>query len=114
VLIIGPPVVDELANLGYPAYLLDILGIWKLLGASAVLAPGLPRLKEWAYAGILFELTGAIASSIKRGVGLGNLVAPGLFVVCTLASWALRPPSRTFASRSFSAPTELGPAEISI
>ncbi len=79
-----------------------------------VRAPGLPRLKEWAYAGILFELTGAIASSIKRGVGLGNLVAPGLFVVCTLASWALRPPSRTFASRSFSAPTELGPAEISI
>jgi DoxX-like family len=59
VLVAGQPVVDVLHQLGYPAYLLAILGVWKLLAAAAILAPGLPRLKEWAYAGTFFELSGA-------------------------------------------------------
>src|SRR3954467_13710722 len=54
-----PPVAATMAHLGYPVYVAVILGGWKLLGTAALLAPGLPRLKEWAYAGILFDLTGA-------------------------------------------------------
>jgi len=48
--------------LGYPMYFFAILGFWKVLGAIAILVPRFPRLKEWAYAGIFFDLTGAAAS----------------------------------------------------
>ncbi len=91
----GDPVVFVLAQLGYPVYLLTILGVWKLLGAVALLVPRFPRLKEWAYAGTFIELTGAAASWAARGGGMGDLIAPLAFAVLTLASWALRPPSRT-------------------
>jgi uncharacterized membrane protein YphA (DoxX/SURF4 family) len=90
----GDPVVLIMARLGYPAYLLTILGVWKLLGAVALLVPRFPRLKEWAYAGIFIELTGAAASATTRGDGVGDLIAPLAFAVLTLASWALRPPDR--------------------
>src|SRR3954469_1777485 len=56
------PVLATLAHLGFPAYLASILGPWKIAGALTVLAPRLPRMKEWAYAGIVFDLTGAAAS----------------------------------------------------
>ncbi|MGF2075421.1 DoxX family protein, partial [Enterococcus casseliflavus] len=56
-----------LAELGYPLYLLKILGVWKILGAVTAVAPGLPRLKEWMYAGFFFELTGAAASHALAG-----------------------------------------------
>jgi uncharacterized membrane protein YphA (DoxX/SURF4 family) len=94
VLVVGQPVVLVLAPLGYPVYLLTILGVWKLLGAIALLAPRFPRLKEWAYAGTFFEMTGAAASHVARG---DNASALGLliFAALILASWALRPPSRT-------------------
>ena len=49
-------------ELGYPLYFFAILGFWKVLGAIAILVPRYPRLKEWAYAGIFFDLTGAAAS----------------------------------------------------
>ena len=91
----GVPVVSVLAQLGYPVYLLTILGVWKLLGAVALLAPRFPRLKEWAYAGTFIEMTGAAASWAARGGGIGDLIWPFAFAVLTLASWALRPPSRT-------------------
>jgi hypothetical protein len=82
-------------KLGYPEYFLVILGTWKLLGAAAVLAPRLPLLKEWAYAGAMFSYTGAIASHLAVGdhpVGeLGFLV---VMIGATAASWALRPPAR--------------------
>ncbi|HYL99987.1 MAG TPA: DoxX family protein, partial [Blastocatellia bacterium] len=55
-------------RLGYPAYFLVILGVWKLFGAIAVIIPRFPRLKEWAYAGVVFNLTGALASHIASGV----------------------------------------------
>ena len=58
--------------LGYPPYFVTILGIWKVLGAIAILVPGFPRLKEWAYAGIFFDLTGAAASNASVG-GLRRL-----------------------------------------
>src|SRR6266700_6388189 len=90
-LFVGEPVVSVLAQLGYPVYLLTILGVWKLLGAIALLMPRFPRLKEWAYAGAFFEMTGAAASHAARG---DNASALGLliFAALILASWALRPP----------------------
>jgi hypothetical protein len=83
--------------LGYPMYFFAILGFWKLLGAIAILVPRYPRLKEWAYAGIFFDLTGAAASCAAVG-GYGaygfHVIAPLILTGFTVASWALRPPSR--------------------
>src|SRR5258708_35355896 len=93
----GQPVVEVLAHLGYPAYLLTILGLWKLPAGIALLAPGFPRLKEWAYAGAFFVYTGAAASGVVRGRNdPGTLIwGPLIFAVLTIASWALRPQRRT-------------------
>jgi uncharacterized membrane protein YphA (DoxX/SURF4 family) len=90
----GDPAVQVMEQLGYPVYLLHILGVWKLLGAVALLVPRFPRLKEWAYAGCFIALTGAAASWLAIGGGVDSIVAPLVFAVFTLASWALRPPSR--------------------
>lgn len=95
VLIAGQPVVEVLEHLGYPTYLLTILGVWKVLGAAALLVPGLPRLKEWAYAGTFFELTGAALSGWAIGESVDSIATPCFFAACALASWALRPRSRT-------------------
>jgi uncharacterized membrane protein YphA (DoxX/SURF4 family) len=89
-----PPFGPALVQLGYPAYVGVILGVWKLLGTAAILAPRLPRLKEWAYAGMIFDLTGAAASYLATGGGAGDIAVPLVFVVFVLASWALRPASR--------------------
>jgi hypothetical protein len=85
-------------ELGYPLYFFAILGVWKALGAIAILAPRFPRLKEWAYAGIFFDLTGAAVSCAAVG-GYGaygfHVIAPLILTGFTVASWALRPESRT-------------------
>jgi hypothetical protein len=84
--------------LGYPMYFFAILGFWKALGAIAILVPRFPRLKEWAYAGIFFDLTGAVASVAAVGVYGAyafHIIAPLILAVLTVASWALRPESRT-------------------
>jgi DoxX-like protein len=84
--------------LGYPMYFFAILGFWKVLGAIAILVPRFPRLKEWAYAGIFFDLTGAAASCAAVG-GYGvyafHILAPLFLAVLAVASWALRQESRT-------------------
>jgi uncharacterized membrane protein YphA (DoxX/SURF4 family) len=85
-------------ELGYPMYFFAIIGFWKVLGAIAILVPRFPRLKEWAYAGIFFDLTGAAVSCTAVGVygAYGfHVIAPLLIAVLAVASWALRPPSRT-------------------
>jgi hypothetical protein len=83
--------------LGYPMYFFAILGVWKALGAIAILVPRFPRLKEWAYAGIFFDLTGAAVSCAAVG-GYGvyafHVVAPLVLTVLMVVSWALRPQSR--------------------
>ena len=88
-------------ELGYPMYFFAILGFWKLLGAIAILAPRYPLLKEWAYAGIFFDLTGAAASCAWVG-GYGaygfHVIAPLVLTGFTVASWALRPQSRTIGA----------------
>ena len=85
-------------ELGYPMYFFAILGVWKVLGAITILVPGFPRLKEWAYAGIFFDLTGAAASCAAVG-GYGaygfHIIAPLIIAGFLMTSWALRPPSRT-------------------
>src|SRR5258708_4608843 len=88
------PVVEGMAHLGYPAYFCVILGVWKVLGAVAVRAPRFPRLKEWAYAGTVFDLTGAAASHLAVGDGTIKLLAPIIFTGLAIASWALRPSTR--------------------
>jgi uncharacterized membrane protein YphA (DoxX/SURF4 family) len=91
-----PGVVDGFVRvLGYPPYFVTILGFWKVLGAIAILVPRFPRPKEWAYAGIFFDLTGAAASSAAVGGGAFHILAPLCVAVLAVASWALRPESRT-------------------
>ena len=86
--------VQILVHEGYPLYLLTILGVWKLLGVIALLVPGFPRLKEWAYAGFFFDLTGAAVSGIASGTG-ATILLPIMLILILVASWALRPSSRT-------------------
>ena len=93
-LVAGPPIADAVTHLGYPLYFLGIIGVWKLLGGIALLVPGYPRLKEWAYAGIFFELSGAAASWLAFNHNLGAAVPPMLLALLTLGSWALRPQHR--------------------
>jgi uncharacterized membrane protein YphA (DoxX/SURF4 family) len=83
-----------MSELGYPAYFVTILGIWKVLGGLAILAPRLPRLKEWAYAGIAFDLTGAAFSHAAMSDPASKVVVPLLLLGIAVASWALRPESR--------------------
>lgn len=90
----SPAVVAGMQALGYPAYVATILGVWKVLGAAAILAPRLPRLKEWAYAGLVFDLTGAAASHALSGDPAGKVVTPLVLLGLALASWALRPEAR--------------------
>ena len=92
-----PPFGPALVQLGYPAFVGVILGIWKLLGTAAILVPRFPRLKEWAYAGMIFDLTGAAASYLATRGTAGDLAVPLVFIAFALASWALRPPSRRLA-----------------
>jgi hypothetical protein len=86
---------DTVSVLGYPAYVLTILGAWKVLAAIALLAPGFPRLKEWAYAGIVFSMTGAAASHVFAAdygpFAFHVVVTLGLALVA-LAARALQPP----------------------
>lgn len=90
----APQVLEGMHALGYPAYFATILGIWKVLGGVAILAPRFPRLKEWAYAGIAFDLTGAAASHAFSGDPAPKVITPLVLLGIAAASWALRPDSR--------------------
>jgi DoxX-like family len=78
------------------------LGVWKVLGAIAIVLPKFPRLKEWAYAGILFDLTGASASHAACGHPVSEIVTPLVILGIVMASWVLRPESRTLRDASMS------------
>ncbi len=102
-----PPTIDGFHRvLGYPVYFVVILGVWKILGAITILVPRFPRLKEWAYAGIFFDLTGAaVSNAAVRGYGayFFHIIAPLVIAGLTVVSWALRPASRVVGV--ISAPT---------
>jgi len=90
--------VDMINHLGYPVYLLTLLGIWKILGVVAVLIPKYPLLKEWAYAGFLFVVTGAIFSHIASGDSISTILPALLLLVLTVVSWYFRPEDRKIIS----------------
>jgi DoxX-like family len=90
--------VDSIAQLGYPVYLLTILGIWKMLGVVTVLIPKFPLLKEWAYAGFFFAMTGAIFSHIASGNSVKEMFPSMLLLILTLVSWYFRPLDRKIIS----------------
>jgi len=90
----NPDFTGAVTNLGYPAYLLYILGFWRVLAFFAILLPRFPRIKEWAYAGLFFDFTGAVASHIFTGDGFDKWASPLAFSLILLVSWALRPGDR--------------------
>lgn len=86
--------VDMFSQLGYGTNFLTLLGVWKILGVIAVLAPGLTLIKEWAYAGFFFAMTGAMYSHIAVGNPFNYVWPPMLLLVLTIVSWYFRPPQR--------------------
>ncbi|WP_126650688.1 DoxX family protein [Chryseobacterium aureum] len=88
---------DELANfthLGYPSYLMTIIGVWKILGVIALLIPKRLLLKEWAYAGFFFVMSGAVISHLIVGDPAGRTFPAVLLFVLVLISWYFRPSDR--------------------
>jgi uncharacterized membrane protein YphA (DoxX/SURF4 family) len=90
--------VEAVTRLGYPAYLLTILGVWKILGVVAVLIPKFPLLKEWAYAGFFFAMSGAVISHIVSGDAMNEIFPPLLLLILTVVSWYFRPVERKIIS----------------
>ncbi|WP_316813735.1 DoxX family protein [Pedobacter heparinus] len=90
--------VDMMTHLGYPLYFLTLLGIWKILGVIAVLIPRFPLLKEWAYAGFFFAMSGAIFSHLACGDGAKEFFGPVLLLILTFVSWYFRPADRIISS----------------
>lgn len=95
----GPHVTDVLISLGYPVYVLRILGAWKIPGAMTLVVPGLLRLKEWAYAGIVFELSAAALSHAICG-HRQEILVPSVLTGLALTSWVFRPPGRVLRART--------------
>jgi hypothetical protein len=90
--------------LHYPSYFVPILGFWKVAGAIVLLVPGFPRLKEWAYAGIFIDLTGAAVAAAANGSAAFHVIAPLVLIGLLAASWALRPESRRLPGTKMSTP----------
>ena len=84
----------QLNHLGYPLYYTYISGVWQIGGAAVIIAPGFPRLKEWAYAGSFFQFSGAVASHLLAGDGVEVWLPPLVFLMFVIVSWALRPADR--------------------
>jgi hypothetical protein len=101
-----PELVEGMARLGYPDYFVLILGAWKVGAAVALLAPKLPLLKEWAYAGVIFDLTGASASHAFVGDPAGDVITPLVIAGLAVASWWLRPASRRLVPSAAGLPSE--------
>lgn len=81
--------VEMITHLGYPVYFMTLLGVWKILGVVALLVPKFPLLKEWAYAGFFFSMTGAAISHIASG-SMGEIFPSLLLLLLTLVSWYFR------------------------
>ena len=86
--------VDKMTQLGYPGYFLTILGVWKILGVIAILIPRFPLVKEWAYAGFFFAMSGAVFTHLAVGDEAKEYFGPALLLVLTAVSWYFRPADR--------------------
>ena len=95
---VAPPGVEGITHLGYPIYFLTILGVWKVLGVVALLTPKFPLLKEWAYAGFFFAMSGALFSHIAVGDSVDEIIPSLLLLVLTVVSWYFRPADRKIIS----------------
>lgn len=87
--------IDLVTALGYPVYFLTIIGVWKILGVIAILVPGFKLLKEWAYAGFFFAMTGALISHLAcHDYAVKSILGPSFQALFTVLSWYFRPPNR--------------------
>ncbi len=91
------PYAGIIGHLGYPTYLMTIISVWYTLAGLVLLVPRFPRAKEWAYAGLFVNYTGAAASHLTVGDGVGALMGPIVFTAVLIVSWAWRPPTRRLA-----------------
>lgn len=101
---LAPPGVYGITHLGYPIYFLTILGVWKILGVAALLLPKFPLLKEWAYAGFFFVMTGAAVSHLAVADPMKELVPSLLLLALTVVSWYFRPADRKIPRLYIGAP----------
>jgi uncharacterized membrane protein YphA (DoxX/SURF4 family) len=91
--------IDLITPLGYPVYFLSIIGVWKILGVIAILIPRFKLLKEWAYAGFFFTMTGALVSHLAVGdIGLKEIIGPIMQTIFIILSWYFRPADRKIIS----------------
>jgi hypothetical protein len=91
------PYAGVLSHFGYPPYLMAILGVGYTAAGVVVVVPGVPRLKEWAYAGLFINYAGAVASHLAARDGPEVLIGTLMFTGLLFASWALRPAERRLA-----------------
>ena len=90
---------DELiTHVGYPLYFMYIIGVWKILGVIAILIPKFKLVKEWAYAGFFFLMTGALASHLFMGDSGKAIFGPLFQTIFIILSWYFRPADRKLAS----------------
>ena len=88
--------VGIITHLGYPKYFLSIIGAWKILGVITILIPGLSLLKEWAYAGFFFVMSGAVCSHLAVGDSIKEIYPALTLLIATVVSWYFRPANRRF------------------
>ena len=107
---VAPPGVYGITHLGYPVYFLTILGVWKILGVVALLIPKFPLLKEWAYAGFFFAMSGAVFSHIASRDSMNEIFPSLLLLILTAISWYFRPADRKIIPvNQYSHGQEFGP-----
>ena len=104
------PAKATMEHLGFPSFVDAILGVWKAGAVVALLAPRLPRLKEWAYAGILFDLSGGFISHLAAGDAMPKPIVPVVLLAIALTSYFLRPASRTLQAPALDATARAKPA----
>jgi hypothetical protein len=92
--------VDMITHLGYPAYFITLLGVWKIAGVVAVLLPKFVIAKEWAYAGFFFTMTGALISHVVMKDPASELFPSLLLLTLTIVSWSFRPESRKVVAKN--------------
>lgn len=91
---------EIVTQLGYPLYLLSIIGTWKILGVIAILIPKFPLLKEWAYAGFFFVMTGAAISHLAVGQPFVETIPALILLIAIVLSWYFRPTDRKISSNN--------------
>lgn len=91
---------EIITKLHYPLYVLSILGVWKILGVIAILIPKFPLLKEWAYAGFFFAMSGAAISHFAVGQSFTEAVPALILLIVTILSWYFRSSDRKIISKN--------------